>query len=85
MAFCLGCGDDVSNTKGKRLLFTTASQHIVSLVELYVDEELAQQGREESFDLLVTTHNGKLCRKCFSSFERYIRVYIIIVISDFTI
>ena len=70
MAFCVGCGDDVSNAKGKRSLLTTVSQHVVPLVEMFVEEELTRLGREESFDSFIATHNGKLCRKCFSSFER---------------
>ena len=71
MANCVGCGDDVTNAKGKRSLSNKASYHVIPLLEMLVEEELVRLERDESFDSFISTHNGKLCRKCFSSFEKY--------------
>ena len=64
---CVGCGGDITNAKGKRILCSKASQHVELVWCQLFDEELRRKGRDGDADDLVTIR--KMCRKCFTFFE----------------
>ena len=67
---CVGCGQDITNAKGKRNLCSEASRHVEPLwCQLFV-EELRRKGRngEAPCDLVTIP---KMCRKCFTFYEKY--------------
>ena len=65
---CVGCGANISNTKGKQTLCSEASQHVQPLWCQLFDEELQCKGRDEQAYHLLSI--GKMCRKCFTCFEK---------------
>ena len=67
---CIGCGSDISNVKGKRLLSTEASQHVKPLWCKLFDDALEQKGIQAQASPFVTTIEGRMCRRCFTCFER---------------
>ena len=70
---CIGCGSDISNAKGKRSLSTEASQHVKPLWCRIFDEELERRGIQAQASSFVTTATeitGRMCRQCFTCFDR---------------
>lgn len=67
---CIGCGSDISDAKGKRLLSSEASQHVKPLWCRIFDETLERKGIQAQACSFVTTISGRMCRRCFTSFER---------------
>ena len=75
--YCLACGIDISSANGNRLLQTEKSRVVVPLWSDLCSEELENRGlfHEELVILdLVYKHNGKMCRKCFSTFNRCVNL-----------
>ena len=51
--YCFGCGDDITNSKVKRSLYSNASKHVRPLwFEIY-DKELASKGLEAQARRLI--------------------------------
>ena len=75
-SICVGCGLDISNASGRRLLYTDACQHVYVLWAPLFDEQLNRSGllpRASTF-LNPQPSNpslGRMCRRCFTVFERY--------------
>ena len=65
---CIGCGKDTTNLPAdRRSLQSAASEHIVQTWKALL-QHVVSQG-ELDIDSLVST--GKMCRKCFSAYDRY--------------
>ncbi len=77
---CLACGDDLSNRSGdRRTLLTASLQHVVPLWMSIVSKELAKRNETAELESLVSGDGdveqaGKMCRKCFSAYERLLKV-----------
>lgn len=68
---CVGCGDDIKNAKGNRLLNTKSSKHALSLWKEIIKEEINQQGTvTENLNIETLTTTGGICRHCSSKYER---------------
>ena len=68
---CLGCGDDISAARGKRQLQTDASKHVLPLITHVLNEELKKLGyQDDEFCNRLIRDCGRVCRKCFSTYER---------------
>ena len=68
--YCVGCGDDILDSRVKRSLYTDASKHVKPLWCKLFDEELENRGMEAQAQGLITSSSGKMCRRCFTVFER---------------
>ena len=66
---CLGCGCNIDNEKGNRLIRTVSSRHVVPLWSSLLEEEISTRGRSLSVQSLVD-NDGRMCRQCFNVFER---------------
>ena len=71
---CLGCGKDVASSAGTRCLGGDKSQHIVPLWISIFGDELQKRGEERERLLQYMTAGGKMCRKCFSAYERCMKI-----------
>ena len=78
LSLCVGCGQDISNANGRRLLYTDACRHISVIWAPFFDEQLNQRGllpQASTFlDSRLQSGNsslGRMCRRCFTVFERY--------------
>ena len=75
-SICVGCGQDISNAKGRRLLYTDSCRHVsLSWAPLF-DEELNQRGLLPRASTFLNPQSGdsslgRMCRRCFTVFERY--------------
>ena len=72
---CLGCGADIKNSKGNRLLSTKLTQHVIPVWKRLIEEEINRRGTEtetatESLNVETLTSVGRMCRQCFSKYER---------------
>ena len=74
---CLGCGDELK-VKDRRVLGSDSSKHVLQVWRSFFEEKLEELGIREDVDTdsLVKGSGdekkaGKVCRKCFSAFERY--------------
>ena len=70
---CLGCGKDVASSAGTRCLSGDKSQHIVPLWISIFGDELQKRGEREIL-LQYMTDGRKICRKCFSAYERCTKI-----------
>ena len=43
---CLGCGADIKNSKGNRLLSTKLTQHVIPVWKRLIEEEINRRGTE---------------------------------------
>ena len=78
LSLCVGCGQDISNANGRRLLFTDTCRHVSIIWAPFFDEQLSQRGllpqASTSLDSRLQSGNsslGRMCRRCFTAFERY--------------
>jgi len=56
------------NVKGNRLLRTDSSRHVVPLWTSLMEEEYRARGKSDVH--LLIERDGKMCRQCFTTFER---------------
>ena len=75
---CAGCGKDIRNSPGRRLLYTDACQNISVVWRELFDDELIRRGlRPQAAELLNTARPsdaqtlGRLCRRCYDVLVRY--------------
>ena len=71
---CLGCGADIKNSKGNRLLSTKLTQHVIPVWKRLIEEEINRRGTEtetatESLNVETLKSSGycilrKLQRTC---------------------
>ena len=64
---CLGCGADINNSKGNRLLSTKLTQHVIPVWKRLIEEEINRRGTEtetatESLNVETLTSVGRMCR-----------------------
>lgn len=78
LSLCVGCGQDISNANGRRLLYTDACRHVSVIWAPLFDEQLNQRGllpQASTFlDSRLQSDNSSLrrmCWRCFTVFERY--------------
>ena len=67
--YCVGCGCDITNSKGNRLVRTTSSRHVVPLWSSLMKEEIDSRGAALVAQSLIHD-DGRMCRQCFNTFER---------------
>ena len=67
--YCIGCGCDITNSKGNRLIRTTSSRHVVPLWSSLMKEEIDSRGTSLVTQLLIHD-DGRMCRQCFKTFKR---------------
>ena len=66
---CLGCGEDLIDARVRRSLETDSCQHVVPLWSQLFNDEL--QSREmDALPSQLLRSGGKMCRRCFQTFER---------------
>ena len=78
LLLCVGCGQDISNANGRRLLYTDACCHVSVIWAPFLDKQLNQRGllpQASTFlDSRLQSGNsslGRMCWRCFTVFERY--------------
>jgi len=68
---CLGCGNDIKDAKGNRLLNTKSSEHVLPVWKRVIEEEINRRGMvAEILKTETLTSTGRMCRQCFSKYER---------------
>ena len=77
---CLGCGRDITKEKGNRLLRTTTSGHVVTVVPLWsslMDEEWRSRGIPSlGVAHSLVDRDGRMCRQCFTIFEKVSKLWV---------
>jgi len=74
---CAGCGVDITNSLGRRLLYTDACKYVSAVWRALFDEELSQRGLQpQAAELLNPRPSdactlGRLCRRCHNVLVRY--------------
>ena len=69
LMYCLACGKDVENERGRRLLLGESSKHVLPLWSSLFGEEA--QGRGVDINTMdFVKSGGKVCRSCFVALER---------------
>ena len=72
--YCVGCGCNITNSKGNRLIRTTPSRHVVPLWSSLMKEEIDSRGTSLAAQSLIDD-DGRMCRQCFNTFERASKVW----------
>ena len=67
---CLGCGKNIGEDRGKRLLHSESSKHVVPLWSSLFGDELRSRGKNLDVLGLVEHEGGRVCRRCFSALDR---------------
>ena len=65
---CLGCGQNLEEVSYTRLLKSEASRHIIPLWTYILSQEL--QGERVISGINLVNRGGKICRTCFSAYDR---------------
>ena len=67
--YCLACGKDIANERGRRLLQSESSRNVLPLWSSLFGEEV--QGRGVEVDVMDFVRSGrKVCRSCFVALEK---------------
>lgn len=65
--YCFGCGI-TSRPADRRALDTPGSEHVVEVWKAFAEDE-------EEFEELLSESSAKMCRKCFSAYDRYSKLH----------
>lgn len=66
--YCFGCGI-TSRPADRRALDAPGSEHVVEVWKAFAEDE------EDISDELLNESAAKMCRKCFSAYERYSKLH----------
>ena len=61
--YCVGCGCDITNSKGNRLIRSTSSRHVVPLWSSLMKEEIDSRETSLVAQSLIDD-DGRMCRQC---------------------
>ena len=76
--YCLGCGIDITNkATNRRNLQGAAAKKVVAVWKSFIELFAEETGPNIDCDSVITgdgdqAHEGKMCRTCYSAYERYI-------------
>ena len=76
--YCLGCGVDITDkATNRRSLQGAAAKKVVAVWKSFIELFAEESGPDVDCDSLITgdgdqAHAGKMCRTCYSAYERYI-------------
>ena len=71
--YCLACGKDIANERGRRLLQSESSRNVLPLWSSLFGEEV--QGRGVEVDVMdFVRSGGKVCRSCFVALEKCTKI-----------
>ena len=70
--YCVGCSKDITNVPAdRRSLQSAASDHVVQTWKALLERVLSQREVDIHIDVDSLVSNGRMCRKCFSAYDRY--------------
>ena len=70
--YCVGCSKDITNVPAdRRSLQSAASDHVVQTWKALLERVLRQREVDIHIDVDSLVSNGRMCRKCFSAYDRY--------------
>ena len=76
--YCLGCGVDVADkATNRRNLQGAAAKKVLAVWKSFIQLVAEESGSDVDCDSLISgdgdqAHAGKMCRTCYSAYERYI-------------
>ena len=70
--FCLGCGAETDRASDRRNLGSSPSKSVLNVWMTVVTRKLEVDETDEFIQSLVTNH--RMCRKCYSSYEKLLRL-----------
>ena len=65
--YCVGCGEGIKNDRHRILLQSEVSQHVIPLL-LHI---LELEGKGETNSGQLVRAGARMCRRCFSAYDRY--------------
>ena len=70
--YCVGCGSDLtSRSTDRRSLQSSASEHVATVWKALLEHMVDQEGSDTDIDVDEIVSGGRMCRKCFTAYERY--------------
>ena len=70
--YCVGCGSDLtSRSTDRRSLKSSASEHVATVWKALLEHMVDQEGSDTDIDVDEIVSGGRMCRKCFTAYERY--------------
>ena len=70
--YYVGCGGDLtSRSTDRRSLQRSASEHVATVWKALLENIVDQEGSDTNIDVDEIVSGGRMCRKCFTAYERY--------------
>ena len=73
---CVGCGDDITKkASNRRSLVGDKSAKVLNVWRAFLETQEGEEIEMEDIINFIAIHDSKMCRSCYSAFERYDKLH----------